>query len=49
MNPVNYVTGWKYRADKHNDFTLGCVVKETMFVNSLQVIYGHQEMPEEVE
>ena len=49
MNPVSFVTGRKYRADKQADFELGCVVRQTIYVNTLQTTYGERETQDEVE
>lgn len=48
MNPVSFVTGRKYRADKQADFELGCVVRQTIYVNSLRMEYGQREFVDEV-
>ena len=48
MNPVSFMSGRKYRADKQADFELGCVVRQTIYVNSLQIEYGQREFVDEV-
>ena len=49
MNPVSFMTGWKYRADKQADFELGCVVRGTTYVNTLWTTYGARETLDDIE
>ena len=49
LNPVSFVTGKKYRADKYSDRDLACVIRDSLYVSSLETHYGCQETLDDLE